>query len=89
MPVWCYRGLYGCDQGMSRSGQMIDGLGRVCARTLMIFGRDDLICGLKIAERSREGIKGARLIAYDHCGHFPWIEQRERTLDDIAAFLDN
>ena len=89
MPVWCYRGLYGCDQGLSRSGQMIDGLEKVCARTLMIFGRDDLICGLKIAERSREGIKGARLIAYDHCGHFPWIEQRERTLDDIAAFLDN
>lgn len=89
MPVWCYQSVYGCDQALANPMQMIEGLGRVQAETLIIFGRDDLICGLKIADRSLQEIEKARLVVYDHCGHFPWIEQRQRTLDDIADLLDS
>lgn len=89
MPVWCYQSVYGCDQTLAYPMQMIEGLGRVRAETLIIFGRDDLICGLKIAEQSLQEIEKVRLVVYDHCGHFPWIEQRQRMLDDIADFLDS
>lgn len=67
--------------------RMVAGLRDVTARTLMIFGKQDMITGLGIAERTREGIPHAELVVYDRCGHFPWIEQRERTVGDVVAFL--
>ncbi|OJJ31608.1 hypothetical protein ASPWEDRAFT_176672 [Aspergillus wentii DTO 134E9] len=87
MPVWCYRSVYGCDNKLSNPTQMIDGLTKIRAKTLMIFGKEDMICGLSIATRTKEGIDGAQLIVYDDCGHFPWIEKKEETFNDIVAFL--
>ncbi|PTU19624.1 hypothetical protein P175DRAFT_0483243 [Aspergillus ochraceoroseus IBT 24754] len=89
MPIWCYRSVYGCDenQELQHPQQMITGLERVRAKTLVISGRDDLICGLKIAERSKEGIPDSKMIVYDRCGHFPWIEREKRFFKDIREFL--
>jgi pimeloyl-ACP methyl ester carboxylesterase len=80
--------VYGCDGALRNPRQMLDGLERVQAKTLILFGKDDLICGPAVAERSNEGIRDAILLGYDCCGHFPWIEKKEQTLGDIAAFLD-
>jgi len=87
MSVWCYKQQTRCDENLDNPMQMMDGLGNVGAKTLMIFGRDDLICGMKIAERTKKGIPDAHAIFYDSCGHFPWIEQKERTLADIREFI--
>jgi hypothetical protein len=27
------------------------------------------------------------LLVYEECGHFPWIEQRERMFKDIGEFV--
>jgi pimeloyl-ACP methyl ester carboxylesterase len=88
MSVECWRSVYGCDGALRNPRQMLDGLERVQAKTLILFGKDDLICGPAVAERSNEGIRDAILLGYDCCGHFPWIEKKEQTLADIAAFLD-
>ncbi|KAL5361434.1 Alpha/Beta hydrolase protein [Aspergillus floccosus] len=88
MSLWCYRGVYGSDARLERPEQMVEGLGAVRAKTLIIFGADDLICGLRIAERTKLGIPDARVLVYDRCGHFPWIEQKAKTFHDIVAFVE-
>ncbi|KAJ5668677.1 Proline iminopeptidase [Penicillium macrosclerotiorum] len=87
MPAWCYHSQGKCDRDIENSMQMVDGMSDVQAKTLIIFGRDDMICGLKIAIRTME-IRGAELITYKECGHFPWIEQKEYTLEDIRRFIE-
>lgn len=87
MPIKCWRSVYGCDRAL-RDGRLVKGLKRVTARTLVISGKDDLICGPRIAEVTDNGIRDTVVLRYERCGHFPWIERREDTLRDINAFLD-
>ncbi|KAL4891799.1 Alpha/Beta hydrolase protein [Aspergillus ambiguus] len=87
MSLWCYRSVYGNDAKLKRPRQMVEGLEAVRAKTLMICGADDLVCRPHIAERTRSSIPGARVLVYDCCGHFPWIEQKDRTIQDIIAFV--
>jgi pimeloyl-ACP methyl ester carboxylesterase len=58
----------------------------VKAKTLILFGSDDLICSPEGAEQTRRAVPDAQLILYGESGHFPWIEQ-EKVLLDIVAFL--
>lgn len=87
MSVWTYRWQAHCDRNLANPTQMADGLKYVRAKTLVIFGQEDMIIGLKIAVRTME-ISGAEMITYKECGHFPWIEQKEFTLRDIRRFIE-
>lgn len=87
MPLWCYLGVYGSDRGYEESGEMVRRLGDVKAKTLMLNGREDWICRAGDAERTRVRIPGARLVVCEECGHFPWIEARERTMREIVGFI--
>ncbi|KAJ5163971.1 uncharacterized protein N7500_005801 [Penicillium coprophilum] len=87
LSVWCYQSQARCDKELLNPMQMVEKLGDVQAETLVIFGREDMICGTGIAERTVKGIKHARLITYGECGHFPWIEKREQTMMDIRKFI--
>lgn len=88
LSTWCYEAQGRCDKELVESMQMVEGLKDVQARTLMIFGREDMICGIGIAERTLEGIPDSRIITYDECGHFPWIERKEQTIFDIRKFIE-
>ncbi|KAF7586842.1 hypothetical protein BBP40_008250, partial [Aspergillus hancockii] len=90
MPVKCYEAVYGKGGWLERCGdRVVERLGDVRAETLIISGRQDLICGVRVGERTVRGIPGARWLVYEECGHFPWIEQRERTLRDIERFVED
>ncbi|KXG48471.1 Initiation factor 2B-related protein [Penicillium griseofulvum] len=87
LSVWCYQAQGRCDKELLDPMQMVERLGDVQAETLIIFGRQDMICGTGIAERTAKDIQNARLITYGECGHFPWIEKREQTILDIRNFI--
>ncbi|KAJ5616586.1 hypothetical protein N7537_001700 [Penicillium hordei] len=87
LSVWCYQAQGRCDKELMDPMQMVERLGDVQAETLIIFGREDMICGIGIAERTAENIRNARVITYGECGHFPWIEKRGRTILDIRKFI--
>lgn len=90
MSLWCRDAQAESDAkeiAQSHPPRMLAALKDVMAQTLMIFGKEDMITGLGVAEKTREGIPHAELKVYERCGHFPWIEQRERTVRDIVAFL--
>ncbi|KAJ9192852.1 hypothetical protein DTO164E3_7998 [Paecilomyces variotii] len=86
---YCYRAQRASDMKQENPPLMIARLGDVKAKTLIIFGRQDLICELGNAYRTKEGISDAKLIIYDNCGHIPMLEKTEETLHDIVVFLSS
>lgn len=85
---YCYR-TQGVSDIKGDPPEMIERLKDVKAKTLMIFGQQDLICEVSGAYRTKEGIRDAKLILYDCCGHIPMLEKKEETLRDIVAFLSS
>ncbi|EKV06638.1 Proline iminopeptidase, putative [Penicillium digitatum] len=88
LSLWCYQAQGRCDRELGEPMQMVERLGDVQAETLIIFGREDMICGIGIAERTATDIQNARVITYGECGHFPWIEKKGQTILDIRKFIE-
>jgi proline iminopeptidase len=64
-------------------------LGEIRVPTLLVSGRHDWISPPKQGgERLRDGIPGAQLEIFEKSGHFPFIEENERFLARVRAFLD-
>lgn len=87
MQAWCYRTQKECDQQPGRQNQMVGGMRQVQAETLIICGKNDMVFASWVALRMIHMIERAWAQIYDGCGHFPWIEQKRRTLRDIRAFI--
>lgn len=63
-------------------------LGEIGVPTLLISGRHDWRTPPKQGgERLRDGIAGAKLEIFEKSGHFPFIEENERFLATVRAFL--
>jgi proline iminopeptidase len=83
-------GMVDSKQGSSQ----IDLLEKVQARTLVIGGREDNICGWdtngkRTADTINEGKNGkAELVVVNDCGHFPWVEKKGQFLDAVVRFLE-
>ena len=61
-------------------------LAKVTVPTLILNGKQDGVIPLSVAEAAHTAIKGSRLVELDHCGHFPFFEQPEKTTAAILAF---
>lgn len=86
--AWCYHAQGGCDRKLENPMQMVHRMRDVRAATLILSGADDMICGRRIAERTMQGIPNASMIELGECGHFPWIEQKEKTMHHIRQFIE-
>ncbi|CAM6101233.1 unnamed protein product [Calypogeia fissa] len=62
-------------------------LENVTAKTLILSGREDAVCSVAAMERTRDGIKGSRLVVWEDCGHVPWIEKKEEFFEEVTKFL--
>ncbi len=56
--------------------------------TLLLWGEDDRIAPLAIAEAFRRGLPDARLASIPRCGHLPCIEQPEAFAENVLRFLE-
>jgi pimeloyl-ACP methyl ester carboxylesterase len=54
---------------------------------LLLWGREDQISTMAVGERLSRDLPQARMIVYPRCGHFPMVEAREVSTQDVAAFL--
>lgn len=88
MSSWCCETQARCDRQLEDPMQMVHRMKDVRAMTLILVGADDLICGMRIAERTMQGIPNASIIELNECGHFPWIEQKEMTMYHIRQFIE-
>jgi 2-hydroxy-6-oxonona-2,4-dienedioate hydrolase len=55
--------------------------------TLVMWGRQDELIPLASGEKLRDGIKGAKLVVFDQCGHVPMIEKSEEFNHALLEFL--
>lgn len=66
--------------------QFVDSrLASIHAPTLVVWGREDELVPESEGEKFHNGISGARLVVFDHCGHVPQIE---KAADFNRAVLD-
>lgn len=70
------------DQGLGRR------LYRVENPSLIIWGRDDALIPVALAEEFAKRLKNARVEIIDDCGHIPEIEQLDKTFDLVTSFID-
>jgi len=70
----------------ARSYDIVDRLSKIHAPTLIVHGEDDVI-PLAYAEEIHRSIPGSDLLVLGRCGHFPYIEQPEKTSGAITGFL--
>lgn len=62
-------------------------LGRVNARTLIIWGAEDALIPLAAGRRMNSLIKDSKLVIIEKCGHVPQEELPERVLGEVTAFI--
>ena len=53
----------------------------------MITGEDDFITGPVCAAEIVAGVPGAELVLIPDCGHFLFVEARERCREEVARFV--
>tara|TARA_R110000868_G_scaffold33856_17_gene122611 strand:+ start:1189 stop:1887 length:699 start_codon:yes stop_codon:yes gene_type:complete len=56
----------------------------ICVPTLILAGREDLLCPPKVQEEMAERIDNAKLVILEHCGHLSPLERP----DEVTAVLD-
>ncbi|MDG4759104.1 alpha/beta hydrolase [Micromonospora sp. WMMD710] len=62
-------------------------LPKIAARTVIVTGRHDFICGPVWAEMLHEGIAGSRLVILENSGHFGQIEEPDEFLEAVTWLL--
>jgi 3-oxoadipate enol-lactonase len=62
-------------------------LGRIKAPTQITFGRHDLVCSTRFAERMHKGIAGSELVVFEDCAHAPIYENVADFNARTLAFL--
>jgi len=64
-------------------------LWRIQAPTLVVWGAEDRLIPLAYGEAWAAGIRGARLVTLERCGHLPPLEQPERFAAAVLEFLES
>jgi pimeloyl-ACP methyl ester carboxylesterase len=62
-------------------------LGKINARTLIIWGADDALIPLAAGRKMNSLIKDSKLVVFEKCGHLPQEELPERVVVEIARFI--
>ena len=65
-----------------------DRLSQIRVPTLVVWGKQDQLVPFSSGEKYAAGIPGARLVAFDKCGHIPKAEKTAEFLSAVIAFLD-
>jgi pimeloyl-ACP methyl ester carboxylesterase len=65
-----------------------DKLSQIHVPTLVIWGKQDQLIPFSSGQKYAAGIPGARLVAFDKCGHIPKAEKTADFVAAVSAFLD-
>ena len=62
-------------------------LGKINAKTLIIWGADDAVIPLAAGQKMNSLIKNSKLVVIEKCGHLPQEETPERVLAEVVNFI--
>jgi pimeloyl-ACP methyl ester carboxylesterase len=64
-----------------------DRLRDVAHPVLVLAGRYDRVCSVPAAQAMATGISDSRLVVFENSGHMTFVEEHDRYLDTVRAFL--
>ena len=67
--------------------ELFEDLERIHVPTLILHGVNDQVCLFPLAKTQNKTIQNSRLVPIEACGHFLFIDQRERVNSELTAFL--
>jgi 2-hydroxy-6-oxonona-2,4-dienedioate hydrolase len=62
-------------------------LASIHSATLVVWGRQDELISVSSGEKLRDGIPGAKLVVFEHCGHVPQLEKPAEFNQALVDFL--
>jgi pimeloyl-ACP methyl ester carboxylesterase len=62
-------------------------LGKINAKTVIIWGADDALIPLAAGQKMNSLIKNSKLVVIEKCGHLPQEEMPERVLAEVVNFI--
>jgi pimeloyl-ACP methyl ester carboxylesterase len=68
-------------------GYLVDRLSEIQQETLIIWGKQDRILGIKAAQIFKQTLPNSQLKWIDNCGHVPHLEQAQITAQSILDFI--
>lgn len=68
--------------------EVVDRLSSVTQPTLILVGRLDRTCTVEASEAMAKGIPNAELVVFEKSGHMTFVEENERYIQVVRAFLD-
>jgi non-heme chloroperoxidase len=57
--------------------------------TLILHGLNDQVCLYPLAVAQKNGIRNAKLIPFEACGHFLFYDQREKFNKELVQFIED
>jgi pimeloyl-ACP methyl ester carboxylesterase len=82
------RGRTDWHQRVARHVDLRGRLGQIDVPTLLVCGRQDPVFPLSCSRELAAGIPRARLVVFEHSGHFPHEEEAASFEAVVARFLD-
>jgi proline iminopeptidase len=80
--------LEGPQEKMLSTYDTLSSLHQISCPTLVLVGRDDFICPPTQAQLMHAHIPHSYLVAFEHSGHFPWIEEPALFNQTVREWLD-
>jgi pimeloyl-ACP methyl ester carboxylesterase len=71
----------------AKKDNMKDILKNIKVPVLLIWGEDDLVTTMDVAETFHKEIPGSKLVVFKKCGHAPMIEHPKQFADEVEKFL--
>lgn len=68
--------------------ELFDDLAAINVPTLILHGKDDQVCLFPLALAQKDAIRDAELVPFENCGHFLFLDQREKFNKELVRFTD-
>jgi len=63
-------------------------LEKINVPTLILHGLNDQVCHYPLAIAQKNGIKNAKLVPFESCGHFLFYDQLEKFNQELLRFIE-
>ena len=71
----------------AKKDYLLEYLPQVKVPVLLVWGEDDLVTTMDVAETFRDNLPNSKLVTFEKCGHAPMIEHPEKFSDAVKEFL--
>jgi non-heme chloroperoxidase len=68
--------------------ELFNDMGKINVPTLILHGLNDQVCLYPLAVAQKNGIRNAKLVPFESCGHFLFYDQLEKFNEELIKFAE-